>query len=210
MSIKSFLILIVSFATLLCNDEPHKHNTPLVKVHINGGSYLIVHGRTNLTKFHCQYVKSLSDTLLVRVVPQEPNKLLLEHADINLRVMQFDYGNKLITKDFQKLLQVQDFPELKIEALDIASGEDLLKSQNQKQHTGMISSAKISVTIAGRQNEYNLEVNEPANGSPRTYSGSLHINIRDFGLIPPRKLLGLMKVNENVHIDFYLNLSFSD
>lgn len=41
-------------------------------------------------------------------------------------------------------------------------------------------------------------------------AGKSFSRIRDFGLIPPRKLLGLMKVNENVHIDFYLNLSFSD
>ena len=210
MLIRSFSIPFILLAALLLNYEHGKPETRQVKVQINKGSYLIAHGRTNLTKFHCQYIKSLSDTLLVMITRDERNKLILKNAEISLSVMEFDCGNKLITKDFRKLLQASDFPELKVEAIDIQSTKSLHENQNPEQYQSAISSAKISVTIAGRQHDYQLEIREPVNSHRGIYSGTLHVNIRDFGLVPPRKMLGLMKVNEKVDIDFYLNLSFSD
>ena len=210
MPIKLFSLPIVLFTAFLFKNEPHRNNTPSVTVHINGGSYLTVHGKTNINKFHCRYTKSLSDTLHVGIIDDETDKLVLENASINLGVMQFDCGNKLINKDFQKLLQAGDFPELKIEVLGVRLKEDIETKQTLEPAQGAISSANIRITIAGKQNEYQLEVDQPANSQAGTYSGSLHINIRDFGLIPPRKFLGLMKVNEKVDIDFFMILSFLD
>ena len=209
MPLRSLSIPIFLLTIFLFNEEPHDNNMSLARVHINGGSYLIVHGKTNLTKFRCQYLKSLSDTLFVRIVNDETEELILENASISLGVTEFDCGNKLINKDFQKLMRVVEFPELKVEALGIRLNKDDQIRGNSNQH-GAVYSVNTRITIAGKQNDYLLEVEELANASPDTYSGSLHLNIRDFGLTPPRKFLGLMKVQENVDIDFYLKLSFLD
>lgn len=207
---RSFSLLIVLFTTFLFNNEPRKDKISLVTIHINGGSYLKIHGRTNLNKFHCQYIKSLSDTLLVTITRDETDKLILENADISLNVLQFDCGNGLINKDFRKLLRAKDFPLIKIEALDIESDDKSLKKQGSNEGMIALSSAHLKITIAGKENDYELAVDEPEGAGNGTYSGTLQINIRDFGLTPPRKFLGLMKVNEKVDIDFYLKLSFLD
>lgn len=205
-----FSIPIVLFSALLFYNGPQANMIPLVKIYINGGSYLKIHGKTNLNRFHCQYIKSFSDTLSVRIIKEESNKLTLENAGISLNVLQFDCGNDPINRDFQRLLRAEDFPTLKIEALGIESNEEVHQRQKSMQNMGILSSAHIRITIAGKQNDYYLAVNEPEGEGKRTYSGSLQIDIRDFELTPPRKLLGLMQVNEKVNIDVYLKLSFPD
>lgn len=193
------------FIVLLFGVEPAGNRMSPVKIYIDEGSHLTIHGQTNLNKFHCQYIETLSDTLSIEVIRDDTHVLTFENARLSLKIMKFDCGNNLINGDFQELLGADGFPELMIEALGIRSIEPSYEKHSLKPVREILS-AQIRITIAGNQNDYDLEVSQPETTDQDTYTGSLRVDIRDFGLTPPKKLLGLMQVNQIVDIDFYLKL----
>ena len=63
--------------------------------------------------------------------------------------------------------------------------------------------AYITMQIAGKSNTYTMPVLVNADG----YKGKLKMNIRDFGLVPPKKALGLIEVDEMIEVQFDLKVA---
>ncbi|MDX1762467.1 MAG: YceI family protein, partial [Christiangramia sp.] len=64
------------------------------------------------------------------------------------------------------------------------------------------SKAFISVKLAGKVNNYDL----PVQINKDRFKGKFTLNIRDFGLEPPQKALGLIQVDEKIEIRFDLKI----
>jgi hypothetical protein len=62
------------------------------------------------------------------------------------------------------------------------------------------------VKIAGVEKEYLVPVTY--NQTTNNVKGHLKLNIKDFKLKSPKKLLGMVVVNENVEINFNLFLQY--
>ncbi|MGA8855335.1 MAG: YceI family protein, partial [Christiangramia sp.] len=63
--------------------------------------------------------------------------------------------------------------------------------------------AFITVKLAGKTNHYNL----PVMINEDRFKGKFKMNIRDFGLEPPKKALGLIEVDEQIEVQFDLKVS---
>lgn len=155
-------------------------------------SELIISGSTNVNKFDCIFnIDLISDWKEVKFI-REDKLLLFNNLKLHLLTEGFDCGNNRMNADFQDLLLCEKYPEIeiKIERIELIS-QDYTK-------------AYIQVKLAGKTNQYDL----PVQVSEDHFIGKFKMNIRDFGLEPPKKALGLIEVDEQIEVRFNLKVSF--
>lgn len=65
--------------------------------------------------------------------------------------------------------------------------------------------AQVEISIAGKKKQYVVPMKIVS--TPATcFEGSLQLDINDFELQPPKKLFGMIKVKEDIEINFNLRL----
>ncbi|MCP9198703.1 YceI family protein [Gramella sp. GC03-9] len=153
-------------------------------------SELIIAGSTNVNKFNCVFDISLISGWKKIRISREERFLRFHELYLPLRTDGFDCGNKRMNSDFQDLLMCDKYPEIriKINKIELFPGE--------------YNKAYVSVELAGKSKDYEL----PVLVSKEHFIGKFKINIRHFGLEPPKKALGLVEVDEMIEVQFNLNL----
>ena len=154
-------------------------------------SELIISGSTNVNKFHCEFdIDLISDSKQVKFL-HEYDLIKFYNLQLNLLTKGFDCGNKKMNSDFQDLLKSDSHPQIVIDVVQVrylASEEPV---------------AEIRVELAGQTNHYKL----PVQIHEHRFKGKFSMNIRDFGLEPPKKALGLIIVDEHIEVAFDLKLA---
>lgn len=162
-------------------------------VHILADSELTITGDTNISKFLCGFdTKSLERSKEISFT-QHNNTLKFQNAILTLNNQGFDCGNKAINKDFHALLRTKEYPSIALEITE-------LTIQNDTQ-----ALAKVLITIAGKHKNYTLPVHI-VDSPVDCFTGTLQLNINDFGLKPPKKMFGLIVVKEDIEINFNLTI----
>lgn len=188
---KKVVLLLLSFCFSALSVA--QNNFKKKDIHILPQSQLTITGDTNISAFSCIFnPKKLPNSILVLHV-NNPSEIQLKNAILVLNNEGFDCGNKQINKDFHSLLQTEEYPEIRLEVKKIR----LEKDSKAK--------AEVNISIAGKQNQYSVPVrivSEPAT----CFEGSLELDINDFGLEPPKKLFGMIKVKEDIQINFNLSV----
>ncbi|MCM4157338.1 YceI family protein [Gramella sp. AN32] len=155
------------------------------------GSELIINGSTNVNNFHCRFdIDLISEARKVNFT-MEDSCIWVKDLVLRLDTSGFDCRNKRMNEDFQDLLMFDTYPEIHISIDKI----QIISEQYAR--------AFIKVHLAGQNNFYELPVKTERN----RYEGKLKLNIRDFGLEPPKKALGLIQVDEEIEIAFNLIVS---
>lgn len=174
------------------------------EVEIAEGSYLVLRGNTNVNQFRCSFEKPIyGDTLAVRWSEKE-GQVFFEGAILNLNVDQFECGNRMMNKDFQQLLMAEDFPFITIElrSANLSDSVEMPFSLSQMDAHSLLTG--LNITVAGAKKQYAVPVTVNSKKGSYTYSGALSIDITDFGLTPPSRLLGMIVVEEKIEIAFYI------
>ena len=151
-------------------------------------SELIITGSTNVNRFDCRFdIDQITDSRSIKYSIEES---CLRFPDLNLSLTTngFDCGNKRMNEDFQDLLKSDEYPVINININKV----QLISNQYAKTF--------ITVRLAGKENSYNL----PVQIENDRFKGKFSMNIRDFGLEPPTKALGLIEVNEEIEVQFNL------
>ncbi|MGX1025072.1 YceI family protein [Psychroflexus sp. MBR-150] len=179
---KSLVYLQFIFVALVLYSSSYKS----VKVNILKNSKIAIHGSSNVNKFICEYenVINLSNDIINYSL--DDNQIKLKDTELLLNTKAFDCGNKGMNRDFKSLLNADKYENIKIQVLSIMPEKDCI-------------SITSNISISGHQKQYKFTVNASQNGS---YKGSLDLNICDFDLKPPTKMLGLVKVDETITIEF--------
>lgn len=159
------------------------------------GSSLKIKGSSNVNKFECVLdMNTLSDELLVSYNDSE-DYLNFTNANLIIPAKHFDCGGKMINKDFQKLLNTDEFPEIRL----------VLKKVMKSNITEDCTEAIVDVLICGIKNTYSVPITTSKSIEGNNINGVLALNINDFSLEPPKKMLGVIKVSPVIEIDFLLN-----
>jgi len=160
---------------------------------ITSNSKLVVKGKTNVNTFDCEFnVTTLKNPIPV-FFQIEDNKMVFKKTELVLENACFDCGNKSMNKDFQELLKTNAYPNifLKLKELETIDKEDsFLQATIELEIAGVKKQYQIPVTLEEKNNLF--------------VKGILELNICDFNITPPKKLLGLICVNETIEIDFQL------
>ncbi|WP_310560066.1 YceI family protein [Flavobacterium sp.] len=171
----------------------------LVSAEIQKNSSLTIKGSTNILSFKIyQNGDQLSGSKLSVVTTQKQNKIYVSQNQLSVVVKNFASNNAMALKDFLKLLKSDTYPILQVE-LNYLDLEPL--SDKGKTYSGV---ALINITITGKTRFYSIPITFVSNGDIYAINGSKTLSIKDFGLIPETKMMGMIKVSDWIDIDFHI------
>ncbi|HLW33152.1 MAG TPA: YceI family protein [Aequorivita sp.] len=179
-------LLLVSFTN---TSTVNKHKT----IFISPKSELEIVGSTNVSTFTCLFnVKNLNKPL--RIDYWEGDDLIrFQKSTLVLDNTFFDCGGKGINKDFHDLLKTKVYPQILL----------TLKEIKKKAIADNKVEALVEIQIAGISRSYIVDVEAKQEGDLHL-NGNLKLNITDFNLEAPKKILGLIVVSEEIEIIFKL------
>jgi hypothetical protein len=166
---------------------------------ITKGCFLKVEGSTNVNKFNCMIANHSSpDTLsFYKGNPGEPLKVL---GNVKLDVRKFDCHNPVMTADLRKTLKVKEFPNLVIQFLNLS------KYPNSNDATELVNGA-VTIELAGVTKRFNVAYKLIKNGPHSLIMvGTRQVTFSDFNIVPPRKIGGMIQTNNELKVEFNLNV----
>ncbi|MEH6407800.1 MAG: YceI family protein [Leeuwenhoekiella sp.] len=157
-------------------------------------SDLFIIGKTNVNTFTClfniNYLKKCQEVFYI----ENDGEFNFKNAVLVLDTQGFDCGSKPINRDFNKLLQTDEYPEITIEVRKAQIAE-----------TG--ANAIVAIGIAGKALEYKVPVT--IINTPKThFKGVLQLKLSDYELELPKKLFGLIEVKDEIEIHFNIVASY--
>lgn len=160
---------------------------------IDYNSQLFIHGQTNVNSFTC-FIScyNSNDTLTYHVDPK--SKILeFEQNAMIIPIYNFNCGNNLITKDFRTTVKADKNPYLNISFVSL---EQSSQSTEDK--------ALLEITLAGVARRVSVKFTQTKKGDFLQLSGNHSVCFNDFALQAPERMLGLVKVQEDLRVEFKL------
>lgn len=102
--------------------------------------------------------------------------------------------------DFRKLLESDQHPYILVRLQEFR----FLKDKTDD-YIGEITG---EFQLAGKTVTKSFKVKNEKEIAPDYFSGIADLNIRDFGLEPPTRMMNLVKVNEQISVEFLLTIKF--
>lgn len=169
---------------------------------ITSGCSLKVEGTTNINKFTCTILNySNPDTLTFSNSSAAPVKVT---GALALDVQNFDCENSMITRDLRKTLKAKEFPKLGIKFINLNKYPDF------DSHAEAIKGLVV-ISLAGVSKQYDVSYKVISDsGKSLVLIGSQDVNFSDFSLTPPKKVGGMIKTNNKLHVEFNLKLKVID
>ena len=170
-----------------------------VSLLLQNNSSITINGTSNLLSFKLiQKGDKLVNKTFLFVATQNRNKIILSQNQYSIVVRNFDSNNKMALRDFLKLLKVNIYPEIKIQLNYI---EKTGYEESNEYTNGL---ASVNITITNVTCQYLIPISSNKSGDLYNLNGQIKLNIKDFGLVPPIEMFGLLKVNNWINIDFNL------
>ncbi|MFC6860061.1 YceI family protein [Zunongwangia atlantica] len=157
---------------------------------ISKQSQLKISGDTNINSFNCIFNPTELPEKLIASFEREQQNLIFQNTSLKLNAKAFDCGSRPINRDFEALIKAEKYPFIYL---------NLKELKLQSQNSALIS---LNIEIAGITKLYKVPVK--IDHSKSNYKGIIHLNIDDFKLEPPKKIFGLIKVKEEIEIEFDL------
>lgn len=165
----------------------------LIKINTST-SYVEIHGTTNVNSFNCSYNARLPENEFEVAVYKKGKEIEIKHKALFLKVLNFKCPNPQMTDDFHDLLEYEDYPYIIFQ---------LKKITNQ-------NTAHIMIEMAGEKQNYQVKIENSFQNSHLVCSAIMQLCITDFGLEPPEKFFGMVRVNENIEVEFKIDLKIFD
>lgn len=166
---------------------------------VMNGSSLTVNGSTNINTFRCDIANYNVPDTLTCVKSSRFGILLPMDGKLNLSIEAFDCHNKMMTSDLRKTLKAKLYPLLTVKFISIKGFPDF---KNPAKITGFVD---IGLAGVNKRFEINYLFTEDAK-SMILLKGDQRIHFSDFNLVPPSKLGGVIKANDELDVEFRLNL----
>lgn len=152
-----------------------------------------IYVKTNVYCFTCDYLAQISDPISVtsNTIKDQYN---LESGWQLIPVSLINCHNKIMNNDMQDMLNSDIYPNIKIKIAPYLIDRGIL---NEKR--GM-----LTLSIDGIYKTYELVLKNSLRNQNLCISGSLWVNLNDFGITPPSKIFNLITVENIVRINFSL------
>lgn len=120
---------------------------------------------------------------------------------MQLDINSFDCHNPVMTADLRKTLKAKTFPHLTINFLTLDKYPDF------KDRTGEIK-GKVNIELAGAVKQFDVNYRFTTTGANSLLLvGTRKVNFSDFKIVPPRKLGGMIETNNELDIEFSLQMN---
>jgi len=163
---------------------------------VSESSSLTVNGSTNINKFSCDIPAYDQPDTLTLVKGKDVGLT----GKIGLKIGSFDCHNSMMTKDLRKTLKEKEFPRLYIRFLSLSEFPE--PTAQSKPITGW-----VNIELAGTSKRIEIKYQVSVDDQKIIHLiGTQDINFSDFDLIPPRKLGGMIKTNDQLTVAFHLKI----
>jgi hypothetical protein len=172
-------------------------NSYPVTVDVKDKSVLSIHGKSNVVDFTFDKPsKEFIYNKLYVVASWKNDKIYLSESNLEIPVKSFNSSNKMALRDFNKLVKSDQYPKMliKLDHIELAD----------RSSTSAVGNAVIDVTITDVTKRYIFPVTTGKNGNNFTFDITKEINIRDFNLTPPVHMMGMIKVDELITINLFM------
>jgi len=158
-------------------------------------STISIAGSTNVNRFCCQVNEYTGpDTIILNPVGAS----FLGTLSVNIE--DFNCNNRIMTGEFKKTLKYHEYPRLKIRFISLermpsfGAAVESVKGYVEVELAGICRKFEVTYSVC-RKNDENLEL-----------VGYRVFGFSDFGLAPPHKMGGLIRVNDRLDVQFRLQL----
>lgn len=162
----------------------------VAEMELNENSEFYIQGSTNVNEFKCVYERKVPDIISVEYKDKADHKTF-HNLDIRFHSNSFDCGNNKMNQDFQHLLKADTYPEI------------VITLNKLEKYSDEYAKAFISIDMVGERGKYEI----PIHYLEDHYKGKLRLDIRDFGLEAPKKVFGLIKVDEQIELHLKLDIN---
>jgi hypothetical protein len=162
---------------------------------IEGNSELGIAGSTNVNEFNCNLVFSDINSKVKALYQKDSNKIKFQDANLSLANECFDCGSRMMNSDFLEMLKTERYPNI---ALDLK--EIIINPKNPNENIAL-----LNISLAGSSKLYSIWLNVNQSNKINA-SGCLKLNLSDFNLEPPKKMLGLVVVDDAIEINLDLKI----
>jgi hypothetical protein len=138
-------------------------------------------GTSTVGKYNCSNTFSKKDTLFL-------NSNKKNNFNTEIKMSDFDCGNKIMTKDLQGTVKVKTFPNSTVTITDV-------------KQFGKNYKCNLTFLITNKTLKYKDFI---LYSSDKKVEGSLNLNFSDIELEPPVKMAGLIKVRDEIVVNFSL------
>lgn len=164
---------------------------------IQKNSNLRIEGKTNINNFSCEITEYLQPDTIYFFREENNTKPIPLRGGLKIEIKRFDCHQRYITNDMRKTLRADEQPILKIDLLNI--GYYIGNESNIK---GWVN-IWLAGTVKTMEINYQVQSGDPGR---LQLTGTRRLRFSDFGLKPPQKLAGLIKVEEELNVRFQLVL----
>ncbi|MCK0159270.1 hypothetical protein [Allomuricauda sp. F6463D] len=166
------------------------------KIRVAPDSQVVISGTTNVNEFTCKYNLEELELPIGLAYDEKEEQIQFSNAQLKLANDCFDCGGKAINKDFKELLQTKDYPHVELKLLYV----------NPPQPNSEEIGVGMEIKIAGVTRIYETQLYSEQQGNI-CVDGTIPLKLTHFGLEPPRKVLGMIKVNDDIKVQIALRLN---
>ncbi|MEN3324390.1 hypothetical protein VP395_11680 [Mariniflexile soesokkakense] len=185
-----FLVSIVTALAFTTRDSIIKNTSVIITTE----SSLVVRGTTNVNTFSCAFNINKFKNPIQVFYKVEEGEIVFNKTALVLDNNCFDCGGKGINSDFQKILKSEKHPQIILSLKEISQLENKLEVK-----------ALVDIQIAGITKGYKIPVKVKKNNGILV-TGDLAISLADYDLEAPKKLFGLISVDDKIEIFFQLTV----
>lgn len=192
------MLLMVAF-----RPPPHKEVT-IHRLIIQPASSLTIKGKSNFNSFQCRIMEYTGSDTLVLVENGENRYPVFQKGFVGLAASSFDCGIKLITHDFRETIKSKEYPVVSIEFISF---------ERTPSYSGMKEEfrGELEISIGGVTKPFGMNFTMETNDAGVIhFKGTRNFTFTDFNLEPPSKMMGLIKVEDLLTVNFHLVLLQDD
>lgn len=170
--------------------------------HVTKVSNMQINGATNVSTFQCGSVRYTGADMIHERWDPESAKWEIS-GSVYIDIAQFDCNNRVMNNDFRNTLQYNDHPYIKIEFMNL---KEVWRGKEVRHAAGW-----VEITLAGKTHAYFLMSElETINRRYSILRGEQLFRFSHFGIDPPQRGFGLVKVEDAVRVHFEFFLEHTD
>ena len=194
MRIIFFLLLLA-----LLSSSTSDNDDVIYRLAIHPSSSVTIRGSTNVNKFQCMIKKySGNDTLLLTA--ERGKGAYFKRGNVKLEASLFDCEKHVITKDFAETIQAKKYPSITINFISLERLPEFAETEEPFRGKLIITLANVSAPA-----EVRCRIVKDKNNLIHLKGWHL-FKFSDFKLEAPTKMMGLIKVDELITVDFHMVL----
>lgn len=192
-------LVILLVASILMSASVRPPEDIIYRLIVHPTSSITIAGSTNVNKYHCAIAKYTGhDTLLLTA--ERGKGAYFKNGVVKLEASRFDCEKHVITKDFAETIQADKYPYIKLNFISFERAPEFAETEEPFKGKITVTLANVSVPC-----EVRCKVVKDKNNLIH-FKGWHLFKFSDFNLEPPTKMMGLIKVEEMITVDFHLVL----